>query len=589
MSEWNRILIYIKKNKFTLFVCLFFALIFVSATTLIPLFTGFCVNEIDKVIKHIYPSLDKSNFFIYLIVNASLIVFAIVFQFTFDYLINNTMEKISKQLKDDVFEKLNRVAIKYIDSKSHGDLVSIIINDVENINNGLISAFKQLYQGSIQIIITLIIMFIYNWMLALVVIVLTPLTFIITYTIAKKGKESFKKQAKIVGEMSGTVLESFNNIDILKSFNYEEQSFNKYQIQNNELYKAGQRAQFVSSFTNPFTRLINYIVYASVGLLAAILCVLAKNNENNILLGASCSVGTIVTFIQFSNQFAKPFNEISSCVTELQTATSSLKRINKLLNEENDIDEGKIDNIDNIDNITFNHLYFSYDPNKSLIQDFSLNIKKGMKVAIVGPTGCGKTTLINLLLRFYDPLKGSINLNDVCSFDLTKKALRNNFTMVLQDTWIFSGTVRDNLSYGKADATDEEIIEACKKADCYDFIKHLGNGLDTYISDTSGLSTGQKQLISIARIILKLSPIVILDEATSNIDTRTEIKISKAFDKIMEGKTSFVIAHRLSTIKQSDLIIVMKDGKIIETGDHKTLLNKKGFYYELYNAQYVNL
>ena len=496
------------------------------------------------------------------------------------------MEKISKEMKNDAFEKILKVPLKYIDNHTYGELVSLIINDIENINNALISTLKQLYQGIVQVLFTLIIMLIFNWILALLILVLTPLTFLITYTIAKKSKESFKKQTKIFADMGGIVLESFNNIDVLKSFKYEDKSYKIYEEKNNELYKAGQKAQFISSFTNPFTRLINNSIYAFVGLLAAILCVIAKDNPNNMLLGASWKVGTIITFIQFTNQFAKPFNEISSCISELQTGLSSLKRLNRFLNEKDDVNDGKLTINEEINDIDFNHLYFSYKKSTPLINDFNLHISKGKKIAIVGPTGCGKTTLINLLMRFYDPIEGSIDFNNIDTRKIKKESLRSQFNMVLQDTWIFNGTVRENIIYGKANASEEEIIEACKKADCYDFIMHLGNGLDTKISDTSGLSIGQKQLISIVRIFLSLKNLVILDEATSNVDTRTEIKISNAFNKIKEGKTSFVIAHRLSTIVNSDLIIVMKNGEIIETGKHEELLKKKGFYFELFNAQY---
>ena len=586
MSDIKRLFSYIAKNKFPLLFSVAFALIFVICLTLTPLFTGYLVDEIKCVVENKASTLNDTNFYKYLLIIFILIILSVLFQFLFDLLINNTMEKISKEMKNDAFEKILKVPLKYIDNHTYGELVSLIINDIENINNALISTLKQLYQGIVQVLFTLIIMLIFNWILALLILVLTPLTFLITYTIAKKSKESFKKQTKIFADMGGIVLESFNNIDVLKSFNYEDKSYKIYEEKNNELYKAGQKAQFISSFTNPFTRLINNSIYAFVGLLAAILCVIAKDNPNNMLLGASCKVGTIITFIQFTNQFAKPFNEISSCISELQTGLSSLKRLNRFLNEKDDVNDGKLTINEEINDIDFNHLYFSYKKSTPLINDFNLHISKGKKIAIVGPTGCGKTTLINLLMRFYDPIEGSIDFNNIDTRKIKKESLRSQFNMVLQDTWIFNGTVRENIIYGKANASEEEIIEACKKADCYDFIMHLGNGLDTKISDTSGLSIGQKQLISIVRIFLSLKNLVILDEATSNVDTRTEIKISNAFNKIKEGKTSFVIAHRLSTIVNSDLIIVMKNGEIIETGKHEELLKKKGFYFELFNAQY---
>ena len=431
-------------------------------------------------------------------------------------------------------------------------------------------------------------MFVLNWILGLVVVVLTPFGFMITYLLAHKTNKYFKGQANIVGEMGAISLEDINNIDLIKSFNYEENAYEAFKTQNDALYKVGQKAQFSGSLTNPITRLVNNSTYAIVGMVAAILCALSFK-DNNMILGASCTVGTILTFIQFSNQFAKPFNEISSCVPEIQTGFSSLKRINNVLNESNDVNDGKEKINEVIKKIEFNHVDFGYSKDKLVIKDFNIDVKEGQKIAIVGPTGCGKTTIINLLLRFYDPSQGSISFDNLNTKDILKESLRSSFGMVLQDTWIFSGTVRENIIYGKKDASEEEIIEATKKANCYDFIMRLPNGFDTYIDDYSGLSVGQKQLISIARVMLVNPKIMILDEATSNIDTRTEMKISAAFNILMEGKTSFVIAHRLSTIIHSDLILVMKDGEIIEQGKHDELLAKHGFYYDLYNAQYSKI
>lgn len=588
MNEIKFLLKYVRKNKVKMILSLFCAMIFVSALCLIPLFCGKTVDQIDKVLKLEFASLNDSQFYFYLIGLFILIILSVSFQFIFDYLVNVSVEKLSKELKDDIFDKLNRLPISYIDTHSHGNLVSLVLNDTENVNNALVSSFKQLYQGSIQVILTLIVMFSLNWMLALVVTFLTPLSFFVSFTIAKGNSKYFKEQAKIVGELSGITMETFNNIDIIKSFNYEEKSFDGYKELNDELYKCGQKAQFMSGLINPFTRLINYTVYATVGIIAAILSVLSTSTDN-ILFGASCTVGTIITFVQYSNQFAKPFNEISSCFSEIQSGLSSLSRIYKLFLEKDDIDEGKLECTSEIETISFNRLYFSYTQNQKLIEDFSLELGKNMKIAIVGPTGCGKTTIINLLLRFYDPKSGSIDINNTPSVNFSKKSLRNNFIMVLQDTWIFNGTVKENITYGNPTASMDEIIEATKKANCYDFIMRLPKGFDTKISDTSGLSVGQKQLISIARVMLKYSPIVILDEATSNIDTRTEAKISEAFNLMMKGRTSFVIAHRLSTIINSDVIIVMKNGHIVETGRHEELLKRHGFYYELYNAQYANI
>lgn len=587
MKPIKRLFSYIKKYPLFLIASLLCALIFVTSMCLTPLLFGKAIDEITFALENSI-SLFETKFVFYLSFAGILIFSVLVFEFCFEFLNSLFVEKVTKEIKDDIFLKLNKVPISYIDSNYHGDLVSRVINDSDNINIALISGFRQFYQGVIQIIVTFVVMFVLNWILGLVVVVLTPFGFIITYLLAHKTNKYFKGQAKIVGEMGAISLEDINNIDLIKSFNYEENAYEAFKTQNDALYKVGQKAQFSGSLTNPITRLVNNSTYAIVGMVAAILCALSFK-DNNMILGASCTVGTILTFIQFSNQFAKPFNEISSCVPEIQTGFSSLKRINNVLNESNDVNDGKEKINEVIKKIEFNHVDFGYSKDKLVIKDFNIEVKEGQKIAIVGPTGCGKTTIINLLLRFYDPSQGSISFDNLNTKDILKESLRSSFGMVLQDTWIFSGTVRENIIYGKKDASEEEIIEATKKANCYDFIMRLPNGFDTYIDDYSGLSVGQKQLISIARVMLVNPKIMILDEATSNIDTRTEMKISAAFNILMEGKTSFVIAHRLSTIIHSDLILVMKDGEIIEQGKHDELLAKHGFYYDLYNAQYSKI
>ena len=587
MKPIKRLFSYIKKYPLFLIASLLCALIFVTSMCLTPLLFGKAIDEITFALENSI-SLFETKFVFYLSFASILIFSVLVFEFCFEFLNSLFVEKVTKEIKDDIFLKLNKVPISYIDSNYHGDLVSRVINDSDNVNIALISGFRQFYQGVIQIIVTFVVMFVLNWILGLVVVVLTPFGFMITYLLAHKTNKYFKGQAKIVGEMGAISLEDINNIDLIKSFNYEENAYEAFKTQNDALYKVGQKAQFSGSLTNPITRLVNNSTYAIVGMVAAILCALSFK-DNNMILGASCTVGTILTFIQFSNQFAKPFNEISSCVPEIQTGFSSLKRINNVLNESNDVNDGKEKINEVIKKIEFNHVDFGYSKDKLVIKDFNIEVKEGQKIAIVGPTGCGKTTIINLLLRFYDPSQGSVSFDNLNTKDILKESLRSSFGMVLQDTWIFSGTVRENIIYGKKDASEEEIIEATKKANCYDFIMRLPNGFDTYIDDYSGLSVGQKQLISIARVMLVNPKIMILDEATSNIDTRTEMKISAAFNILMEGKTSFVIAHRLSTIIHSDLILVMKEGEIIEQGKHDELLAKHGFYYDLYNAQYSKI
>ena len=587
MKELTRLFSYIKRYPGFLISSLICALIFVVSMCLTPLFFGKAIDEITLAITE-QISLLNTNFFRWLVISVILIVLVLIFQFLFEYFNGLFVERVTKNVKDDVFKKLNEVSIAYIDEHPHGDLVSRVINDSDNLNVALVSGFRQFYQGIIQIIVTFIIMFIFNWILGLVVVLLTPFGFFISYSLAHKTNKYFKSQSKIVGDLGALSLESINNIDVIKSNNYEKDSICEFAAINKDLYKVGQKAQFAGSLANPVTRLVNNSTYAIVGMVAALLCAFSYK-DGNMILGASCTVGTILTFIQYSNQFAKPFNEISNCIPEIQTGLSSLKRLNIVLDEKNDVNEGKklIENV--VDKIDFNDVNFSYDGKKQIIKEFNLKVEQGQKIAIVGPTGCGKTTIINLLLRFYDPNSGEIVFDETDTKSILKSSLRKSFGMVLQDTWIFSGTVRENITYGKKDATEEEIVEACRKANCYDFIMRLPNGFDTYINDYSGLSVGQKQLISIARVMLVNPKIMILDEATSNIDTRTEMKISEAFNILMKSKTSFVIAHRLSTIVNSDLILVMKDGAIIEAGNHKELLGKHGFYYELYNAQYAKI
>ena len=577
---------YLKRHKFSLLASLVFAIIFDFALVILPLINAKMIDEITSLIGTAN-SLNDTQFFLYLIYSIIFILALLVFNFAFETTVNTVVEKINVELRNTVFEKLNKVSIKYIDSHNHGDLVSRCVTDTENVNNALISAFRQFFQGVVVLLATLIIMFIYNWILAIVVVLLIPFGFLISYFVAKNSSKNFKKQAKINGVLSGNALETFKNLDLINSLNYGDKAFENYSKINDELYIVGQRAQFVSSFTNPTTRLVNNSTYAIVGVVAAILCVLSSGS-GNVMLGASCTVGTILAFIQYSNQFAKPFNEISSCITEIQTGLSSLDRISEILAEENDIDEGSILIQENPKIIEFCRVFFEYEEKKPIINDFNLKIKQGQKVSLVGPTGCGKTTMINLLLRFYDPQNGSIRFDDTSLIDVKKSSIRKSFGMVLQDTWIFNGTVFDNIAYGKKDATIEEVESIAKEVNIYNFIQRLPNGFDTKISDKSGLSIGEKQLICIARVALMKPEMMILDEATSNIDTRNELKIASAFNRIMKGKTSIIIAHRLSTIKNSDLIVVMDEGNIVEVGNHKELLEKDGFYAKLYNAQYSN-
>ncbi|MGN1117019.1 MAG: ABC transporter ATP-binding protein, partial [Acutalibacteraceae bacterium] len=439
----------------------------------------------------------------------------------------------------------------------------------------------QLFSGIITIVGTLILMLRINYKIALVVIILTPISLFAASFIAKHTHDKFTEQSKIRGELGGIGEEMLTNQKLVKAFCYEEEAQERFEKTNKRLYDVGVMAQFYSALTNPVTRFINGLVYTSVGVTGALSVI-------GVISGLPLTVGSLSCFLTYANQYTKPFNEISGIVTELQNAFAGAKRVFSLLDAEEQSSDKNLKELTVCDgNIEIDNISFSYKDDVPLIENFSLSVKKGQKIAIVGPTGCGKTTFINLLMRFYDVKSGSIKIDGTDIREIKRDSLRSQFGMVLQNTWLFSGTVRDNIRYSREDATEEEIIEAAKSVHAHSFIKRLKNGYDTLISENGGeISSGQKQLLCIARVMLKNPPILILDEATSNIDTRTEVLVQKAFDKMMKGKTSFIVAHRLSTIRQADIVLVMKDGKIIEQGTHDELIEKRSFYYELYNSQF---
>lgn len=492
---------------------------------------------------------------------------------------NIVTQKTVKDLRIASFSKINEVPLRYIDSNPHGDIINRVVNDIDLISDGLLQGFTQLFTGIVTIVGTLLFMLSINVSIALVVVLVTPLSLFVASFIAKKSHNSFKVQSATRGELSGYIEEMLGNQKVVKAFSYEDEAEEKFKEINARLYESGVKSQFYSSLTNPSTRFVNGIVYAAVGIIGALLAIKGK-----------LTIGDISCFLSYANQYTKPFNEISGVVTELQTAFASAKRVFNLLDElpETPEDKDAISLVKADGYLEINNVNFSYSENKKLIENLNLKVKPGNRIAIVGPTGCGKTTIINLLMRFYDVTSGEIKVDNTNITHLTREGLRRNFGMVLQDTWLYSGTVKENIAYGKADATDEEIIEAAKAAHAHNFIMRLPNGYDTLINDDgSNISQGQKQLLCIARVMLTKPPMLILDEATSSIDTRTEIYIQKAFDKMMEGRTSFIVAHRLSTIKEADRILVMNAGKIIEQGKHEQLLAANGFYANLYNSQFV--
>ncbi len=560
-------------------IALIFSLIQIAATLLVPVVIG---RTIDYIV-------DENNVdFGVIFKNAGILGGLIAVVFLFQYLgsvaINKASFRTIRDLRRAAFDKLNNVPLSFIDGNSHGDLMSRVGSDIDQISDGLIQGFSQLFSGVVTILGTLAFMLYYNWAIALVVVILTPMSLFVAYFIAKGCHDMFAMQAKKRGELSGLVTEMLSNQKIVKLFGYETRAESRFDVINKDIKIYGQNAAFYSAMVNPSTRFVNNVVYVAVCMLGAYLVI----RGNGILGSGVFTVGGLSCVLSYANQYAKPFNEITGVVTELQTATAAANRVFELLETPSQPSDEGLPDLENAEgNIEIDDVYFSYVKSRPLIEGFSLSVKSGQRIAIVGPTGCGKTTLINLLMRFYEPDSGTIKVENRNVTDFTRRSLRLNFGMVLQDTWLKKGTVRENIAYGKPDASDEEIIAAAKAAHIHNFIMRLENGYDTVLDDDGGnISQGQKQLLCIARVMLTHPPMLILDEATSSIDTRTELKIQQAFDKLMQNKTSFIVAHRLSTIKNADLILVMNNGNVIEKGTHKELIEKHGFYEKLYNSQF---
>lgn len=570
----KRLLKFTKPYIGYLIMALICALFSVTFTLLGPVLIG---KGIDLIIGP--NNVDFNGILKIIVILMATIILGALFQWLMGLYTNIVTQKTVKDLRIASFSKINEVPLRYIDSNPHGDIINRVVNDIDLISDGLLQGFTQLFTGIVTIVGTLLFMLSINVSIALVVVLVTPLSLFVASFIAKKSHNSFKVQSETRGELSGYIEEILGNQKVVKAFSYEDEAEEKFKEINARLYESGVKSQFYSSLTNPSTRFVNGIVYAAVGVIGALLAIKGK-----------LTIGDISCFLSYANQYTKPFNEISGVVTELQTAFASAKRVFNLLDElpETPEDKDAISLVKADGYLEINNVNFSYSENKKLIENLNLKVKPGNRIAIVGPTGCGKTTIINLLMRFYDVTSGEIKVDNTNITHLTREGLRRNFGMVLQDTWLYSGTVKENIAYGKVDATDEEIIEAAKAAHAHNFIMRLPNGYDTLINDDgSNISQGQKQLLCIARVMLTKPPMLILDEATSSIDTRTEIYIQKAFDKMMEGRTSFIVAHRLSTIKEADLILVMNAGKIIEQGKHEQLLAANGFYANLYNSQFI--
>lgn len=572
-STVKRIVLAAAKYKKYAVIGIICAFISVGLTLLGPVLTG---NAIDCIIgsgQVDFESISKILMGFMLTTAGSAL-----FQWIMGLCTNKLSYCAARDLRQQIYSKFNSVPLSYIDGSSYGDLINRVINDVDAVGDGLLQSVTKLFIGVVTIVATLVFMFAINVTIALAVMLLTPVSLFVAAFIGKFSGSKFRKQQLLQGEVSAYIEEMVGNQQIVKSFAYEKREEEEFEKKNQELYKVGQKAQFSGSLANPSTRFVNGLVYAAAGILGALSAV-----------NGGLTVGQISVFLTYANQYTKPFNEITGVLTQLQTAIASAKRVFEVLNEPNETaDKENAVTIERADgNMVFENVNFSYRENQKLIENFNLKVKKGQRIAIVGPTGCGKTTMINLIMRFYDVNSGEIRLDSVPIKDIKRNSLRQNFAMVLQDSWLFNGTVRENLCYGNPDATEEEMIKAAKSAYAHGFISRLPKGYDTVITEEgSNLSQGEKQLLCIARAMLTDSPLLILDEATSSIDTLTEQRVQKAFAKMMEGKTSFVVAHRLSTIKEADVILVMKDGNIIEQGRHEYLLKKGGFYSTLYNSQF---
>ena len=570
----KRVLKYIRKYTPALVLSLLLAGLTVLLTLYIPILTG---NAVDLIIGK--GQVDMAGIFAIMKKIAIAMIITAVGQWIMNTCNNYITYHVIRDIRTDAFAKLEILPLKYLDAHAYGDIVSRVIADVDTFADGLLMGFTQLFTGALTILCTLGFMLVTNVPITLVVVCITPVSFLVAKFIATKTYSMFKEQSETRGEQTSLIEEMIDNQKIVNTFSRGEAVKSKFGEINGRLQKCSLKAIFFSSITNPATRFVNSLVYAGVGVFGAL-----------VAIKGGISVGRLSCFLSYANQYTKPFNEISGVVTELQNAFVCAGRIFELIDEEPQVPDATDARVleEAQGNVDLKDVYFQYVPEKKLIQNFNLQVKPGQRVAIVGPTGCGKTTVINLLMRFYDVNSGSIKVDGTDIRDITRGSLRTNYGMVLQETWLRSGTIRDNICMGKPDATEEEIIRAAKASHAHGFIKRLPKGYDTVITEDGGsLSQGQKQLLCITRVMLCLPPMLILDEATSSIDTRTEIKIQNAFATMMEGRTSFIVAHRLSTIQSADVILVMKDGNIIEQGNHETLLAQGGFYANLYNSQFA--
>lgn len=568
----SQLVTYVKPHKSAFAWSIIFDLLAIVFNMSIPIFSGLAIDVLIGVGLVDFVLLTE-----YLVVIGVLTAVSSLFSWLGSYFMNLLTYKTSQSIRNSLYEKLNKVPIRYIDNNSHGDIMNTMVTDVENITDGFLEGFKSIVCGVFQVLTVMIMMLALDWGLALIVIVLAPLSLIAAFTITRRSKKLYQKRVDMQGKASGYSEEMITNMKIIKAFNNEEVTTEKFDEINHELYVASEKSMFYAIMANPTSRLVNGLLYGVVAVVGAIFAIKGR-----------IKVGKISSFLSYTDNFTKPFNDITSIFADLNVAIASANRVFGLLEEDVEPDDSDLINMRKCNGaVALKNVKFSYDPAFKLIENLNLDVKQGQRVAIVGPTGCGKSTIINLLMRFYDVNSGSIKVSGKDIRKVTRKSFRQFYGMVLQESWLYNASIKDNVAYGKPDASMDEIIEACKLANAHAFIEKMPDGYDTIITERAdNISAGQKQLLCIARIMLLKPPMMILDEATSNIDTRIELKIQQALDVMMEGRTCFIVAHRLSTIENADVILVMNKGNIVEQGTHKELLEKKGFYYRLFNSQF---
>lgn len=568
----SKLLPYVRPHKTVFFLSVIFDIIAIALNMTIPIFSGLAIDCMVGIANVNFHLLIE-----YLVIIIILSAFSSFFSWLGEYYMNILTYKTGESIRNALYNKINNVPIKYIDNHSHGDIMNTMSADVENVTDGFLSGFKAIVCGVFQLLVIMVIMFVMRWSLALIVVVIAPLSLVLAIMITKKSKRLYKQRVEVQGDLSGFAEEMMTNMKIIKAFNDEKNTVEKFNTYNKKMYTASEKSVFYASLANPASRLVNGILYGVIGVIGAFM-----------VMNGTIKIGRVSSFLSYSDNFTKPFNDLTSIFADLNIAIASATRVFEMLEEENEIDDSKLPNLKKCDGtVDLKDVEFSYEKSFKLIENLNLNVKQGQCVAIVGPTGCGKSTIINLLMRFYDVDSGSIKVSKKDIRKVTRKSFRSFYGMVLQESWLYNASVKDNVAYGKPDASMDEIIEACKLANAHAFIEKLPDGYNTIITERAdNISAGQKQLLCIARIMLLRPPMMILDEATSNIDTRTEMKIQQALDIIMEGRTCFIVAHRLSTIENADTILVMNKGHIVEQGNHKELLAKKGFYYELFNSQF---